>query len=146
MEPFVKRVEKNKDVYYTVNWSKLKKTDKFDIIKTVPAFAGIYEIYHMDKYKKLNLLSASSCWHTGLRETLREKVDPLLEEDPKKKYILTSHTCYYRYSIVESYNDILDIMFFIEKRLYPNVQGLKSSERYDSIYIKEISPDKIITI
>jgi len=146
MENSVKRFEKDKDIYFTISWSALKKADRFEIIKQVPAFPGIYEIYYLDKYKKLNRIELSFCWHDSLRNIIRTKTDPSLQEDPRRKYILDSYTCYYRYIIVESYADILDIIFYLEECIDAKNNKAKSSGRYESINVKEVSPDKIMTV
>jgi hypothetical protein len=145
MDNQVARFEQNNDVYFTINWSHLKKTDRFEIIRQVPALAGIYEIYFMDKYKKLNRLAVSYCWYNSLRNTLREKADSTLEADPKRKYILDTYECYYRYCIVDSFKDIQDIMFTFEQKLDPKSNKAENSKRYNTIFIKEVSPDKIVT-
>ena len=72
-KPIVKKLVKKKNAYFTVSWSRLKKSDKYDIIKSVPSEAGIYELYYMDEKEKLCLFYLGKSWYGGLRNELREK-------------------------------------------------------------------------
>ena len=69
------KVKKN-EIYYTLVWSALKKADKYEITLKVPSVSGLYELYRMDKEKKLNLLAVTHAWYGGLRSQLRAAVDP----------------------------------------------------------------------
>jgi hypothetical protein len=112
----------------------------------VPAQAGIYELYYMDDKKKLVLMRISRVWYGGLRSRLRHVTDPELDDDPRKNEILTTHTCYYRYSVVQSFGDLQDILFFFAARYRPRETKMSHSGRYEDIYLEELSPDKIVTI
>ena len=136
----------DRDAYYTVVWSRLTKADKYRINATVPAFAGIYEIYWMDDRKKLNYLSVAKTWYGGLRYALRTRTDPELEQDPARRRILDEHDCYYRYSAVSSTLDMDDLLFFFEQIHYPGRWAQRHSGRYDRIHVRELSDDKLITI
>ena len=145
MEPKTLREVDNDQVYYTVCWSRLKKVDKYDIIRTVPAMAGIFELYYKDRQKKLILLYFAWVWYGGLRHTIRAITDPELSlTAPKRRRILEEQECYYRYSLVASQEDMEDIHhFYASQRLR---EAPPSSQRFVEIFLKEESPDNLITI
>ena len=134
------------NVYYTVRWSKLKEADKYAIVTSVPGMSGIFELYYMDDRKKLNLLRVQRAWFGGLRNTIRAVSDPLLEQDLKIRSILEDFKCFYRYSVLESFKDLSDILFFFSKTYFPESSSIESSGRFLKIFVKEISAEKIVTI
>lgn len=147
MDPLVKKkTDQYGGVYYTIRWSPLKQTDKYSIIKSVPAMAGIFELYYMDDKKKLNLFFFSKVWIGGLRSRLRRYTDPELEIDEKRRNVLERYECYYRYSLCDSDDDMQDIIFFFASTYMPGKHKQYSSERYEDIYVEEESPDSIVTI
>ena len=144
-EPVVTKLEDENATYFTIHWSHLVKADKYSIINSVPAEAGFYELYYMDEKQKLNLMSVSRVWHGGLRSRLRAATDSEIVIDPKKKSILENFDCYYRYSIIRSIDDMQDILYFFASRYMPDNTSIEHSGRYDEIFVKEWSPDKIVT-
>jgi hypothetical protein len=142
VEPIVRKRERNDSVYYTVSWSKLEKAEPHRISRSVPAVSGIYEIYYVDEKERFHLYEVSQAWYGGLRGQIREKTDPELEHDPRKREILDERDCYYRYTQVNSVDDILDILFFLFETYFPKMNRMKSSGRYRYIYVEEISRDK----
>ncbi len=146
IDPVVKKQVDGATAYFTIQWSRLTKADKYTIIRSVPAEAGIFELYYMDAKKKLNLLRVSRVWYGGLRSRLRRLTDPAIEEDPIKRKILEELDCYYRYSIIRSRDDMQDILYFFASRHKPGDDSVPHSGRYEEIYVQEKSPDKIVTI
>ncbi|HOV64231.1 MAG TPA: hypothetical protein PLG43_10155 [Spirochaetia bacterium] len=146
MEPEVKKQVKGNDVFFTIVWSSFMKADKFIINASVPAMAGIFELYYLDEKKKLNLISMQRVWYGGLRSRLRMVTDPELVEDPKRKQLLSTHTCYFRYSLINSSEDMADIMFFFASNRPVAAGCAKPSGRYTTVFVKELSQDKLVTI
>jgi len=146
LESVVTKQIDGSNVYYTVRWSKLTEADRYSIVTSVPGMSGIFELYYMDERKKLNLLRVQRAWFGGLRNTIRAVSDPVLEQDLKVKKILEDFKCFYRYSILESFKDLSDIMFFFSKVYFPDRFKIESSGRFLKIFVKEISAEKIITI
>jgi hypothetical protein len=140
-----KEVDETK-VYYTIFWSEIKKADKYDIIRSVPAVAGIYELYYMDGKKKLNLFFVSKCWYGGLRHHIRMATDEEMEKDEKRRKIVADHDCYYRYAVHQNLTDMADLIFFFARTYFPHSNATPHSGRYEEIFVKEISPNKIVTI
>jgi hypothetical protein len=134
------------DVYYTVFWSRLQKADRYKIITKVPAVSGIFELYYQDEHKQLNLFHIAKAWYGGLRSWLRKATDADLEEDATKKDLLAKYDCYYRYTIIPSYADMSDILFFLADTYRPHSHKVVASGRYVNIYVNEVTEDKIVTV
>ena len=141
----IKKVEEN-SVYFIIKWSRLTKAEKYEIIRCVPSVPGIYELYFEDKKKKLNLFFLARAYYGGLRYMIRKRTDPELEDDPERRKILNTYTCYYRYTVLQSYNDMSDILFFFKQTYSLQNKSMQSSGRYENIFLEEKSDDKIITI
>ncbi len=132
------------EAYYTIIWSPLTEVDKFIILNKVPSMPGIFELYYMDEYRKLVCFYIARVWYGGLRGTIRDITDPLIVIDEKRKWVLENKKCYFRYSIVNSFADMEDLLhIFASKRLNPKLVP-DHSGRYEELYIKETSDDKII--
>ncbi|MFW6274857.1 MAG: hypothetical protein ACOC2P_03360, partial [Spirochaetota bacterium] len=98
-------IEKQADagkVYYTVFWSALRKAEKYDIVRHVPAMAGIFELYYMDENERIRRMCISRAWYGGLRSKLRHDTDPELVMEASYRKVLNKYTCYYRYSLTNS--------------------------------------------
>ena len=144
--PEVRHKVHNNNIYFTVYWSLIKKTDKYEINNNVPAVSGIYELYYQDQNKKLNLFFFARAWYGGLRNHLRERSDPELEKNIERKKILKDYECFYRYSQISSLADMADLYYFFACTNFPDYKDVFSSERYENIYVKEISAEKVIDI
>ena len=146
MEPkIVKEIEED-SVYFIIYWSRLTKADKYDIIRNVPSVPGIFELYYMDEKKKLNLFFLSRAYYGGLRNTIRERTDPELEDDVNRRRVLNKYDCYYRYTVTQSHMDMTDILFFFKRTYNPNDTKVQDSGRFEQIFVEERSDDKIVTI
>lgn len=146
VEPHLEKRINREDVYYTLFWSSLRKAEKYDIIGNVPALAGIYELYYMDHFKRLHMMCISRVWYGGLRSRLRHDTDPELVENENYRKILEKYDTYFRYTLTESMNDMLDVLHFFGKSYLPTQVSPDDSGRYRNIYLEEIAPDKMVTI
>lgn len=144
--PVVTKKTKDGVAYFTLQWSGLQKSDKYTIINSVPSEAGIFELYYMDERKKLVLMRVSRVWYGGLRSRLRSVTDPELEQDERHVAILVKYDIFYRYSVIRSFDDMKDILYFFASRYTPGSDTIDHSGRYVEIYLEEKSPDKIVTI
>lgn len=140
-----KRIKGNK-VYFTIQWSPLKKADKYDIISSVPSMGGVFELYYRDDRKRLVLIERSRAWYGGLRSRIRKSVDPELQPDARLRQILEEYDLYYRYSLLESRDDMIDIIYFFERARQTQKSKPEHSGRFETIYLKELSDDKIINV
>ncbi|MEL3913664.1 hypothetical protein [Treponema pedis] len=131
--------------HYILTWSPLTKADKYKINSAVPAVSGVYELYKMDKEKKLNLLSVTHAWYGGLRSNIREAIDPYTKTDPELIKMLEDDDIeiYYRYSCSDSFGDLLDVVWFLHSTYFPNDIRVESSNRYENFFLSERAPDNV---
>lgn len=141
-----KQTDDFKNVYYTIYWSALTKADKYEIIKSVPSVSGLFELYYMDKKKKLNLFFFAKAWFGGLRNSIRSLTDPLIEKNPKRRKVLENHDIYYRFCMTDSNSDMADVLYFYSLTYFPKKVPPSHSNRYVDIFVNEESPDKLVTI
>lgn len=144
----ITKQERDNDAYFTVRWSPLIKADKYVINKQVPAVAGITELYFQDTRGKMNLYTVVRSYYGGLRATLRSATDPELEKDERRRTILLLHEdkIFFRYSCIESQDDMTDIIFFFMSTYAPDIPPYPNSGRYEKIYLKEIDAERVTTI
>lgn len=141
METVIEKKVQHNSAYYTIQWSRLQELEKYRVISSVPSVAGIFELYYRDFRKKLNLFFVSKAWFGGLRQSLRRYVEPELEPNRQRKVILESYPCYFRYSQIESAQDMADIFFFFSKTYLPHKRPPEPSGRYEDIFVEEFSDD-----
>jgi hypothetical protein len=139
---------KDEDAFYAVRWSPIAKADKYAIIGSVPAMGGIAELYYKDAGGKLNLYMLARSYYGGLRATLRVATDPETEKDERRRAVLVAHEgeIYYRYALVESQDDMSDVMFFFMSTYAPKAAPQAHSGRYERIFVKEIDTGGLVTI
>jgi hypothetical protein len=132
-----------KNAYYSISWTALRKADRWDIAKCVPAVGGVYELYWMDERNHLRLLSVASARFGGLRSEIRRLTDPELVEDPRVADILANRTVYFRYAESDSVAAMADVVWFFRKTYFPENPGVDHSGRYERIFAAETAPDKV---
>ena len=120
-KPIVQKLVRGKDAFFTVSWSRLRKGDKYEIVKSVPSDAGIYELYYMDGKKKLCLFHVGKSWYGGLRNEIRVRTDLELETDAGRRALLSKYDCWYRWSLLSSSDDMSDVLFFFAQTHLPGI-------------------------
>jgi hypothetical protein len=145
-KPIVQKLVRGRDAYFTVSWSRLRKGDKYEIVKSVPSDAGIYELYYMDGKKKLCLFHVGKSWYGGLRNEIRDRTDLELETDAGRRALLSKYDCWYRWSLLSSSDDMSDVLFFFAQTHLPGITTVHHSGRYTRIFVTENDADKIVTI
>jgi hypothetical protein len=144
--PMVEKLVEGDRAYFTVAWSRLKKADRYEIIRAVPSEAGVYELYTMDEKGKLNLFHMGKSWYGGLRNEIRLRTDEELEIDARRRELLAEHDCYYRWSLISNSDDMADLLFFFARTYLPGTLVAHASGRYERIFVKEVDADKIVTV
>jgi hypothetical protein len=147
MEYGITAKEKNKDVYYFINWSPLAKADRYEIITKVPAISGIFEIYWMDENNRLRMFFVDKTNYGGLRSEIRRITDPELCKTGKKaKRILEEKEIWYRYVPSSSANIMADLFWFFMQNYLPENKTISHSGRYENIFVEESAPDRLIWV
>jgi hypothetical protein len=143
----VRKQEKGGDVYFTIQWSDIRKADIYSIIKSVPSMAGVYELYYREPVGALKQLFFSMAWYGGIREKLRRDIDPsLLGDSPIQRAIVERYPCFYRFSLIENIHDMKDLCFFFSRKAPPDMKELpQDSGRYGTVFVKEIDTGKLVT-
>ena len=144
--PSVRKLVRGRDAYFTVGWSHLATGDKYQIVRSVPSEAGVFELYYKDAEGKLCLFHVGKSWYGGLRNEIRIRTDPELEQDARRRSILTDKECWYRWSLISNSDDMTDLMFFFGRTYLPDLPSIEHSGRYERIFVKEVDADKIVTI
>lgn len=144
----IRKSVKDGNAFYNVRWSPIVKADKYTIVRSVPAMGGIAEIYYKDAHGKLNLYMLARSYYGGLRATLRVATDLETEKDERRRAVLLAHEdeIYYRWSLVESQDDMSDVMYFFMDTYSPASRTQPHSGRYDKIFLKEIDSGALVTI
>jgi hypothetical protein len=133
------------DAYYIVRWSGYLECNKYLILRKIPKMPGIYVVFFKNKANKLEPFYVSFAWVNSIMYELSSVLSDEADHDPKIKEILDDEKCYYKYVIIESYRDLLDIYqyfktfyesrntYFIKKELEVN------SGRYKEIFVQDYS-------
>lgn len=129
---------RNGCAYYQVHWSEHTIVNRYRIAREVPARAGIFELSYKDeKGGSLKPFYMERVWLGGLRAEIRRASDPAEVTDPLRRGVLNNKKCYYRYTIVESKEDMLDLLNGYSSRLLPERKPPADSGRYEKIFIGE---------
>ena len=93
----------------------------------------------------LYLLARS--YYGGLHATLRAATDPETEKDERRRAVLVDHEgeIYYRYALVESQDDMSDVMFFFMSTYAPKIR-FDHSGRYERIFLTEVDAGGLVTV
>jgi hypothetical protein len=146
MEPGVSKQVGGDTAYFTIQWSILRKTDRHEIISVVPSVSGIFELYYRDPGGALRLFHVARAWYGGLRHSIREQTDPELVRNGKHRALLGEYETWYRFAPVRSFTDMSDLLFFFSETYFPGERREEPSGRYDDVFVKELSPDKLVDL
>jgi len=143
MSSGIRAQSNGKNAYYSISWSALRKADRWEIAKSVPAVGGVFEIYWMDERKHLRLLTVASARFGGLRSEIRRLTDPELTVDVRSADLLANREIYFRYAETDSVAAMTDVVWFFRKTYFPENPGVSHSGRFDRIFASETAPDKV---
>ena len=143
MEPEVTKLTRNDSAYFEIRWSRLVGLDKHTVIRKVPSTAGIFEIYRYNGGRTAQLSGRSRAYYGGLRNTLRGLIDPISPYPLNGELLPPDETHLVRYSLIESSDDMDDIMFFFAGRDDFEARDQDHSGRYQFVYVKEIAPEPV---
>ncbi|OQY34282.1 MAG: hypothetical protein B6241_05290 [Spirochaetaceae bacterium 4572_59] len=121
------RVKKN-IACFRIDWSPFILMDRFLIHGIVPSDGGIFQVFQKIN-GALELIMVERAFYGGLRNRIRELIDPLyMGYNPFKKEIQEGE-CYVRYALVRLQDDMDDLMYYYT--------GKESTGRYKDILVDE---------
>ena len=137
----MKKDIRDRDAYYSINWSRLFEYDKYEARRVLPELPGI--IWLQNKInKKIEPALFYACWRDGLRVGLGKLMDDLVLKHNDLREKLLEHDLYFQYAVIDtSPLDIQDVMYWLIKEHKPALNDIKSfsdSKRFMNIFVKEI--------
>jgi len=131
------------DAYYTIRWSQYCKYEKYEILKKLPELPGIYLIFYLNKRKKLMPFFLGYSWVGSLRYDIKSLCDPTAHVEKEVFEIIQDRECYYKYLIVPTYSDLIDLYEYIKFQYenidYVQISDGKESGRYNNVFVQEYS-------
>ena len=104
----------------------------------VPSLPGIYEIYRDNDAREPELVGRSRAYYGGLRNTLRGLIDTISPYPLNGELLDLRAAHFVRYAIIDSSDDMDDILFFYAARSGGEDER-DDSGRYEMIYLNEES-------
>jgi hypothetical protein len=119
---------------FKVCWSPYILMDRFLIHGIVPSEGGIFQVFQK-KERKLEMIMVERAFYGGLRNRIRELIDPLyMGYNPFRKEIQEGE-CYVRFSLIRLQDDMDDLMYYYT--------GKESTGRYLDILVDEVETFQI---
>ena len=136
----MKKAIRDKNVYYSIDWSRLFEYDKYEARRVLPELSGIIWIQNkIGKNMEISLFYA--CWRDGLRVGLSKLMDDLVLKHNDLREQLIQYDMFYKYCVVDTNPlDLQDIMFWLLNQYKPrlnDIKDFKDSKRYMNIFVKE---------
>jgi hypothetical protein len=138
VEPHVDKRTREADAYFTVWWSPLLPLDKRVVRGQIPSLPGVFEIYRDEGKRAVQLVGRARAYYGGLRNTLRGLIDTISPYPLNGTILDLGMRHFVRYAVVESPDDMDDILYFFAARTGEE-DDRDPSERYEMIYLKEQS-------
>ncbi len=137
----MKKIEKGKNVYYTIEWSDFTKYDRHAASRVLPELPGIV-FFAEKKQSQQRPLLCYATWREGLRSGMKDLFDENFSKFPKTAKLITERSLYFRYCVVDTdKKDLLDVLYWLIKNYQPefnNVPEAKDSGRYSDIFLNEL--------
>ena len=137
----MKKNTREKNVYYSINWSRLFEYDKYEARRVLPELPGIIWVQNKIE-KRIETALFYACWRDGLRVGFSKLMDDLVLKHNDLREQLIQYDMFYRYCVIDTNpQDLRDIMFWLIKEYKPilnDIKDFKDSKRYMNIFVKEI--------
>jgi hypothetical protein len=132
-----KTVKEN--VYYNLTWSKPTLCNRHTVMG-IPGMAGIVCLYQ-ERGNLIDYLLFYACWKSGVRNGLRDLLDPNFSQFPKLMKLSDEKNLIFKYTVIDTNpKDMQDIMFWLIKEYNPSLNNsdeFTDSMRYKEIFLKE---------
>lgn len=127
----IRRANYKEVVRYTVNWSPYIRMDRFVVRSMIPSEGGVYQVYYR-KNRLLNLITTNMAYFGGLRNSIRELIDPLSPVILPYKDFIAENQCYCRFSESPSLNDLQNVLhYFTGSEAAETVLDIEVEEKED---------------
>lgn len=123
--------------YFSINWSPLEGISRRRINAAVPSMPGIWELYYLENSRIPRLLKMGAAWRGGLRHKLRFESDPEQPANSVHRGLLEGGDCYYRYTICEIRDDLIDAYTVIASIRGWDIGEIEQTGRHLEIRIRE---------
>jgi len=137
----MKKDIRDRDVYYSIEWSRLFEYDKYEARRVLPELPGIIWIQNRIN-KRIETTLFYACWRDGLRVGLAKLMDDLVLQHNDLREKLLENDLFFQYGVIDtSPLDIQDSMFWLIKEHKPSLndsKAFKDSKRYMNIFVKEV--------
>lgn len=143
MEAVVEKRTRDDSAYFAIHWSRLFPLDKDTIRTRIPSEPGIFEVYDYRGGPTADLVGRSRAYYGGLRNTLRGLIDPVSPYPLNGELLPPGRQHLARYAILQSSDDMDDILYFFAGRDEMEDPDQEHSGRYDCIYVKEVAPEPV---
>lgn len=117
--------------------------EKETVIKKIPSTAGIYEVYRYGGGPTAEIIGRSRAYYGGLRNTMRGLIDPISPYPLNGKLLPENAKHLVRYALMDSPDDMNDILFFFAGRDEYEDPDQEHSGRYEFVYVKEVLPEPL---
>jgi len=126
----------NNDVYYTLAWSQVLKYEKYSASRTLPVMPGIIGLFQ-DKTSRYVPLLYFECWREGLRDGLKNFMEPTPKFRELRK-LIDPEELFFNFTIAEgTQKDLKDILYWLiqtYRPAYNNAESFSDSGRYKNIF------------
>ena len=137
----MKKAIRDKNVYYSIDWSRLFEYDKYEARRVLPELPGIIWVQNKIE-RRIETSLFYACWRDGLRVGFSKLMDDLVLRHNDLREQLIQYDMFYKYCVVDTNpQDLRDIMFWLIKEYKPrlnDIKDFKDSKRYMNIFVKEV--------
>jgi hypothetical protein len=137
----MKKAIRDKNVYYSIDWSRLFVYDKYEARRVLPELPGIIWVQNKIE-RRIETSLFYACWRDGLRVGFSKLMDDLVLRHNDLREQLIQYDMFYKYCVVDTNpKDLRDIMFWLIKEYKPRLNDIKEfqdSKRYMNIFVKEV--------
>lgn len=136
--------EKRNYLEYGITWSNYLKVDKTFIIQKFSELTGIYVIFELNKYKRLEPIMVGTAWFNGFKSSLlRLYNDIMIDRVPKHVFEkVRDKKTFMKFIEIETLEDEVNIFYKLKEK-YPEAyfdsSGLEEPKGLDRIKVVDIN-------
>jgi hypothetical protein len=133
-----KKMIKRDETYYNLEWSPYIVCEKFTMLKKLTEMTGIYVVFMLNKYKRLEPIFVGTAWYSGLRPMVLKLFNPSsMDNIPRKvEEIVKNEKVFLKFLEVYDLPDIVNITYKLKewyKEAFFDGNGLQKPEGLQDI-------------